>query len=92
MSEYKYIKINTSVHTASNKATLLKNAQGDVEAKISLNFAENFLSIPKTDILSLDLETTRMQLSLRNMPICVMPLNKALVTSAEFVSTCQLDV
>ena len=91
MSDFKYIKVNSSIHTASNREALLHNNEGDLEAKIALNFAENFLSIPKSDLLSLQLETTRMQLSLRNMPICELPL-KEVASNGEYVSKCQLDV
>lgn len=96
MIEREYLKLNTSINTASNSQDLLKDENGNIEAKISLVLPANLIgntssSSPKK-IDSIALQTSKFRLSLENTPIAQMPLDTDKKTDSLVPSKCQVDV
>lgn len=96
MIEREYLKLNTSINTASNSQDLLKDENGNIEAKISLvlpaNLVGNTSSSSPKKIDSIALQTSKFRLSLENTPIAQMPLDTDKKTDSLVPSKCQLDV
>ena len=95
MIEREYVKLNTSIQTASNSTGLRTDADGNVEATIELKLPESlFLKKdgPKK-IDSVRLQTSKMRVSMENTPIASIPLNTELSLASDVaVSTCQLGL
>lgn len=72
MTDKVYIKLNTSLSTCSNSATLEHNADGDIKGSIELRLPENISSAPCSAI---DLQTSKLRLSMANLPVAFVPVN-----------------
>ena len=73
MSDTQYLKLNTSINTGSNASTLERNSGGDVKAVIELRLPDSLSR--EEDIQSIDLQVSKMRLSLNNLPIALVPIN-----------------
>ena len=73
MSDTQYLKLNTSINTGSNASTLERNSDGDVKAVIELRLPDSLSR--EEDIQSIDLQVSKMRLSLNNLPIALVPIN-----------------
>lgn len=73
MSDTQYLKLNTSINTGSNASTLERNSDGDVKAVIELRLPDSLSH--EEDIQSIDLQVSKMRLSLNNLPIALVPIN-----------------
>lgn len=82
MTDKVYIKLNTSLSTCSNTATLEKNSDGDCKASIELRLPENISSAP---CRAIDLQTSKVRLSMSNLPIAFIPVDPSTVES-EFLA------
>ena len=95
MIEREYVKLNTSIQTASNAEGLTEDANGNIEAVIDLRLPENLFSksVGSKNIDTVTMQTSKMRLSLQNTPIAQLPRDTILTTTSEqLVSTCQLDI
>ena len=73
MSDTQYLKLNTSINTGSNASTLERNSDGDVKAVIELRLPDSLSR--EEDIQSIDLQVSKMRLSLNNLPIALVPVD-----------------
>lgn len=92
MNERDYIKVNTSIQTGSNAKDLLRNANGDIEATIELLLPDSLFSSDAAHaITDVDMQTSKIRLSLERTPIAALPYDQK--EDDEFYrSTCALDV
>ena len=95
MSEREYVKLNSSIQTASNGGKPIYDEEGNIEATIEMRlpdniFANNSQSPRKIDGVSM--LTTKFRLSMENTPIAQIPLDMEKTKENSIVSTCQLDV
>lgn len=95
MSEREYVKLNSSIQTASNAGKPIYDEEGNIEAKIEMRlpdniFANNTQSPRKIDGVSM--LTTKFRLSMENTPIAQIPLDMEKTKENSIVSTCQMDV
>ena len=79
MSEKVYLKLNTSLSTCSNANTLERNANGDARANIELRLPDNLTSTPCS---SVDVQLSKLRLSLSNIPHLFIPVDPTLVKVA----------
>ena len=95
MNDREYIKLNTSIQTASNAATIKELPDGTIPAVIELRLPDNLYDTrtgnKKVDTVTM--LTTKLRLSMLETPIAQIPLDQEL-SAAEHsnISTCQLDV
>ena len=88
-----YVKLNTSIQTGSNADTVKRDADGNKEAVIELRLPNNIFKAPNGQkVESVEMETTKLRLSLENTPIAQIPLDSDLSTEDLKVTKCQLDV
>lgn len=94
MIDREYVKLNTSIQTGSNATNLIHDEDGNVQAKIELRLPANLFDTNSgaRKIQSVEMQTSKMRLSLENTPIAQIPVDKSLTTGSKIVSTCQLDV
>ena len=96
MTDRDYIKLNTSIQTASNSDHLLSDGEGNVMAKIEMRLPDNLYTNDDPDrrITKVEMETTKMRLSMANVPIAQIPMDVPLSSTDPSLdaSTCQLDV
>lgn len=95
MIDREYIKLNTSIQTASNAQTLTYDEEGNIEATIELRLPDNIFTAGTTSPKKIDhveMQTSKMRLSLENTPIAKIPLDPDLTTPQTVTSACQLDV
>ena len=94
MIDREYLKLNTSIQTGSNAETLIYNDEGDIQATIELRLPENLYgsnSGPRK-IDSVEMQTSKMRLSMANTPIAQIPLDTKELTESLIPSLCKLDV
>ena len=93
MIDRKYLKLNTSIQTGSNAQQLLTDEYGNLEARIELRLPDNlFASDKATQIEKVDMQTSKLRLSLEQTPIAQIPMDPDHAGPLIDVSTCQLDV
>lgn len=95
MIDREYLKLNTSVQTGSNSATLLTDDEGNIEASVELRFPSNMDGNiePGKKIDKIEMATTKFRISMMETPIAAIPLDSSLNNSNDFyVSPCKLDV
>ncbi len=95
MTDRKFIKLNTSIQTASNAGTIHQEPDGTIPAVIELRLPDNLYSSQtggqKVD--SVSMLTTKLRLSLLETPIAQIPLDTDLSRlNGINVSKCKLDV
>lgn len=93
MIDREYVKLNTSLQTASNADTLITNAEGDIEATLELRLPQNIFAgggVKKVD--KVEMITSKFRLSMENTPIAQLPLDTTLLTPSLVPSTCKMDV
>lgn len=89
-----YYLLNTGIHVASNANRLKTNSEDDVEAVCELEIPNNLIpnSTGYVGEESIELEATRLQLSLKNIPIAQLPLDIQKTNGQYYISTCEMDV
>lgn len=93
MIEREYVKLNTSIQTGSNASTLKYDDEGNIEASIELRLPDSlFTNDPAHKIDSVQMQTSKMRLSMENTPIAAFPLDEELTTENTQVTKCQVDV
>lgn len=93
MIEREYVKWNTSIQTGSNAAHPIKDEDGNLEATIAVRFPDDlFQDSYRKRIQKIEMEPTKLRLSMENTPIAQLPLDEEKSSDTELVSTCQLDV
>ena len=95
MIEREYLKLNTSVQTASNSSELLHDKEGNVLAAIELRLPDSLFQVNNGNkvIDHVEMQTSKMRLSLAETPIAELPLDMEKTESPDhIISTCQLDV
>lgn len=94
MIDREYVKLNTSIQTASNTQGLIFDSEGNKKATIELRLPDNLFAASsggkKIDHVSM--ATSKLRLSMENTPIASIPLDSKLTTDTMKVSSCQLDV
>ena len=94
MIDREYIKLNTSIQTGSNADNLHRDEDGNLEAIVELRLPENLFSkssgAKKVD--SVAMQTSKMRLSMSEIPIAQLPLDTDLQTTTSHPSTCQMSV
>ena len=96
MNDREYIKLNTSIQTASNASTVVKDEEGNLEAKIELRLPDNIFggnSGPRK-IEKVEMLTTKFRLSMEETPIAQIPLKEQRVLNGTdlYISSCEMDV
>ena len=95
MIDRKYIKFNTSIHTATNKDRLIRDEQGNIKAVIELNLGNDLFHTSRLSNVSINdirLQTSKMRLSMENLPIAQVPLDMSHQTNSSQPTTCMVDV
>lgn len=96
MTDREYLKLNSSLQTASNSDHLLEDGHGNVLAKIEMRLPDNIFTNDDPDkrTVKVEMETTKLRLSMENVPIAQLPMDMdlALTNPTLDPSTCQLDV
>ena len=94
MNDRKYVKLNTSIQTASNAGQILEDEEGNKEATLELRLPDNLFGTEQgpQKVDSVEMLTTKFRLSMENTPIAQIPLDMEKTTEDSIVSTCQLDV
>lgn len=94
MIDREYVKLNTSINTASNSQQLKRDEEGNLEACIELQLPDNLFdnNAATRRIERVDMQTSKMRLSLENTPIAEVPLDTDLTSGTTLATTCQLDV
>ena len=94
MIDREYVKLNTSINTATNSNQLLQDEEGNLEACIELLLPDNLFdnNAATRRIERVDMQTSKMRLSLENTPIAEVPLDTDLTSGTTLATTCQLDV
>lgn len=89
-----YYLINTGISLASNANRLNTNDEGDVEAVCELEIPNNLIpnSSGFNNVETVELEATKLQLSLKNIPIAQIPIDTRKTNNRNYISTCELDV
>lgn len=95
MIDAEYIKLNSSIQTASNsQGGLIHDAEGNVEAKIELQLPGNLFSSDRAKkIDKVEMLATKMKVSMENTPLAAVPYDeeRSNLTGA-VVSSCQMGV
>lgn len=73
MSDRDYIKVNSSIRTASSLP--VQNALGDYEARIELRLPENMID-PSKKVKEVKLQLSKMKVSLDKLPISSIPIDR----------------
>ena len=87
-----YVKLNTSINTASNSKNLIRDADGNIDAEIELRLPDNLFGSVNQEIEKVTMQTSKMRLSMEETPIAQIPLDRAISIPSAKVSTCKLDV
>ena len=95
MIEREYLKFNTGINLGSNSDQLKTDNDGNIEAKIELALPNNIFK-QKTGskkVDSVQLQVSKMRLSLQNTPIIQLPIDDELSNKNSMkVSKCEMDV
>lgn len=95
MIDAEYIKLNSSIQTASNsQGGLIHDAEGNVEAKIELQLPGNLFSSDRArKIDKVEMLPTKMKVSMENTPLAAVPYDeeRSKLTGA-VVTSCQMGV
>lgn len=94
MIDREYVKLNSSIQTASNTDNLHYDDEGNIEATLELRLPDNLFegsSVGKK-IERVEMATTKFRLSMGKTPIAQLPVVPGSSNSESFVSDCQLDV
>lgn len=75
-----FVKLQTSVYTGSNAATLEKDGDGNVKGVIELRLPDNISSA--TDATKIELQVNKMSLSLFNVPVAFVPVDPVAMVAA----------
>lgn len=95
MTDCEYIKLNTSIQTASNAGKIPETEDGTIPAVIELRLPDNIFSTRKggKKLDNVTMLTTKLRVSQTETPIVQLPRDKELSNLFKTnVSTCQLDV
>lgn len=94
MNDREYLKLNTSINTGSNARDLHYNNEGNVEAVIELNLPDNIFRARdgRRKVESVELQTSKMRLSMEDTPIAQLPIDTELMTDGLTATQCHLDV
>ena len=93
MIEREYVKLNTSIQTGSNASTLKYDDQGNIEASIELRLPDSlFTNDPAHKIDSVQMQTSKMRLSMENTPIAMFDIDTNISKADTVFLTSQLDV
>lgn len=94
MNDREYLKLNTSINTGSNAQDLHYNDEGNVEAVIELNLPDNIFRSRdgRRKVESVELQTSKMRLSMEDTPIAQLPLETDLMNDGLTATQCHLDV
>ena len=95
MIDRDYVKLNTSIQTASNAKTLSYDEEGNVEAALELRLPENLFqgNNGTRTIQNVDMLATKFRLSMQNTPIAQIPVDQEESELRNgLYSACQLDV
>ena len=96
MTDREYVKLNSSIQTASNTNALVETADGTIPAIIELRLPDNLFSTraggKKVD--SVDMLATKLRVSMEDTPIAQIPMDLTLSATNPSLdaSTCKLDV
>ena len=94
MIDREYIKLNTSIQTASNRGDLVPDENGNYPAVIELNLPNNIFKAKdgakKVDKVSM--LTTKMRMSMSETPIAQIPVEDTDDNPGVLTSKCQFDV
>lgn len=94
MIDREYIKLNTSIQTASNRSDLVPDENGNYPAVIELNLPNNIFKAKdgakKVDKVSM--LTTKMRMSMSETPIAQIPMDDTVDIPGVLTSKCQFDV
>ena len=94
MNDREYVKLNTSINTASNSRDLLYDEAGNIRATIELRLPDNLFDdnahTRKIDHVSM--QTSKMRLSMEETPIAEVPIDPTLSKDGVIVSSCEMDV
>lgn len=94
MIDREYIKLNTSIQTASNSQQLIEDENGNVPAIIELNLPGDIFTSKdggkKVDKVSM--LTSKMRISLNQTPLAQIPTFPYPLDTGVVLSSCQLDV
>lgn len=94
MIDREYLKLNTSIQTASNANNVRRDEEDNKEAVIEMNLPENlFNSSRAKKIDKVEMLPTKMRISMENTPIATVPYDPELSNlTGAVVSKCQLGV
>ena len=94
MIDREYLKLNTSIQTASNSGGLVKDESGNLQAVVELRLPGNLCgnTTNAKTIDKIEMLTSKFRLSMETTPIAQLPIDVELSRDGCFVSTCQLDV
>lgn len=95
MTDREFVKLNTSIQTASNTGTITEQSDGTIPAVIELRLPDNLFDtkVGNKKIDSVSMLTTKLRLSMLETPIAQIPLDTELSQQSNTrVSTCKLDV
>ena len=94
MNDREYLKLNTSINTGSNAQDLHYNDEGNVEAVIEMNLPDNIFRARdgRRKVESVELQTSKMRLSMEDTPIAQLPLETDLMNDGLTATQCHLDV
>lgn len=95
MTDREFVKLNTSIQTASNTNTISEQNDGTIPAVIELRLPDNLFDtkVGNKKIDSVSMLTTKLRLSMLETPIAQIPLDEELSSQTNTtVSTCKLDV
>ena len=95
MTDREFLKLNTSIQTASNTDTIKENSDGTIPASIELRLPDSLFDTQTGNkkVDSVTMLTTKFRLSLLETPIAQIPLDTSLSqTTKKNISTCKLDV
>ena len=95
MTDREYVKLNSSIQTASNSSQLKERADGTIPAEIELRLPDNLYTPnsggKKVDTVSM--LTTKFRVSLSETPIIQLPMDRELsVAHNTPISSCKIDV
>ena len=95
MTDREFLKLNTSIQTASNAGTIHEEPDGTIPATIELRLPDNIFDSQSGNkkIDSVSMLTTKLRLSLLETPIAQIPLDTDLSTKNKAnISTCKVGV
>ena len=87
-----YVKLNTSIHTASNTSELHRDSEGNIDATIELRLPDNLWGSVNKEVEKVTMQTAKMRLSMEETPIAQIPLDLSLTDAKRKTSSCKLDV